>query len=82
MGLLRKWKYDKHKYESYKIPDTWNCKMYSKDMDEFVNCCQCGKKIKYGDTYTSLEIHNEIGFGYAVCEKCHTLEIKRRLENE
>ena len=82
MGLLRKWKYDKHKYEPYKIPDTWNCKMYSENMDEIINCCQCGKKIKFGDTYTSLEIHNNIGFGYAVCEKCHNLEIKKRKENE
>ena len=39
---------------------------------------QCGKELKYGDTYTSLEIHTAMGFGYGVCEDCYEFEWKRR----
>ena len=28
----------------------------------------------YGDTYTSLEIHTAMGFGYGVCEDCYEFE--------
>ena len=72
--ILNKWNYKKHIYESYEIPNNWNCKLYSEDMNEIVNCPHCGKKLKYGDTYTSLEIHNNMGFGFGVCEKCYKKE--------
>lgn len=76
--ILNKWNYKKHKYEEYKIPDKWNVKTYGNGMDEIINCCKCGKKLKFGDSYTSLEVHTEMGFGYSVCEKCYEREWKRR----
>ena len=79
--ILQKWNYKKHKYEDYEIPDEWNVKTYGNDMEEIINCCQCGKKLKFGDSYTSLEVHTEIGFGYSVCEDCYEKEWKRREEN-
>lgn len=79
--ILQKWNYKKHKYEDYEIPDEWNVKTYANGMEEIINCCQCGKKLKFGDSYTSLEVHTEMGFGYSVCEDCYEKEWKRREEN-
>ena len=52
--IVGKWNYEKHNYEPYKIPNDWNCKTYSEDMDEIINCAQCGRSIKIGNCYTSL----------------------------
>lgn len=79
---LSKWNYEKHKYEPYKVSDTWNCKAYSSDMKEIVNCPHCGRKLEFGDCYTSMEIHTSIGLGYAVCEECYDKEWERKRENE
>lgn len=81
--LLQKWNYEKHKYEPYEVSDEWNCELYTEDMNELVNCPHCGKQLKYGDTYTSMEIHNHIGLGYGVCEKCYNNEwIRRRMHEQ
>jgi len=80
--ILNKWNYKKHIYEPYEIPDEWNCKTYSTDMEEIINCPHCGKEIKYGNTYTSKEIHTEMGFGYGVCEDCYNKEWERCKEND
>ena len=76
--ILRKWDYERHTYDKIKVPKDWKCTVYCEDMDQVINCPQCGKKLKYGETYTSLEIHSVGGFGYAVCEKCYEKEWKRR----
>lgn len=76
--ILNKWNYKTHEYNNYVVPDDWNVKTYSRDMNEKINCAQCGRKIKIGDSYTSLEIHTNIGFGYGVCEKCYEKEWKRK----
>lgn len=80
--ILRKWNNKEHTYEPYEIPDDWNCKTYSNDMEEVINCPHCGRKLKYGDSYTSLEIHTDMGFGYGVCEKCYQNEWIRRNSND
>ena len=54
------------------------CSIYESDLDTIVNCIECGKKIKFGDSFTSMEYHTEIGFGYAVCEHCYNKEWERR----
>lgn len=80
--LLRKWNGNKKEYEDYKIPGNWNVKTYCADMDEIVNCAQCGKELKYGNTYTSMEVHTEMGFGYGVCDTCYRFELKRRFKED
>ena len=75
---LSKWNYKKHKYDDFEVPNNWNCLTYSDDMDKVVNCPHCGKELKFGDTYTSLEIHTNIGFGYGVCKECYQEEWQRR----
>lgn len=76
--ILKRWNRKKHIYEDYEIPNEWNVKTYSTNMEEKINCAQCGKLLAYGNCYTSLEVHTEIGFGYGVCEKCYEKEWKRR----
>lgn len=78
--VLNKWNYEKQDYEPYEVPDDWNVKMYSNDMDEIINCCQCGCSVKYGECYTSKEVHNNFGFGYMVCEKCYDGEWVRYMK--
>lgn len=73
---LRKWNYEKHKYENVSIPDNWDCRMICDDMEQEINCCQCGVKIKFGEGYTSMEIHDNLGFAYTVCGSCREDERK------
>ena len=75
---LQKWDYEQHKYLPYFVPTDWKISLFSQDMDELINCCQCGEEIKFGDTYTSNEIHTDLGLGYCVCEKCHEAEMIRK----
>lgn len=79
---LKKWNYQKHVYEDYEIPNDWKISLYEVELDTLVNCCQCGKEIEFGETYTSQEIHTEHGFGFMVCPECHECEMKRRLKNK
>ena len=76
--IVGKWNYETRDYDPYRIPEDWHTPLYSDDMDEKVNCCQCGEIVRFGDTYTSQEIHNRLGFGFNVCEDCHEREIERR----
>lgn len=74
----QKWNYKMHDYEPYELP--LNATMFEYDMDTIVACARCGDQMVYGNSYTSLEIHNAMGFAYCVCEKCYAeeWEIKRR----
>lgn len=74
MATIRRWNYDKQAYEPYEVSDEWTVRSYSNDMDEIVNCPHCGRKVTFGECYTSKEIHTECGFGYAVCEECYDME--------
>ena len=78
---LNKWNYEKNKYELYEIPDDWIVPIIT-DLDIIVNCPHCGKKLPYGKTYTSLEIHTGCGFGYGVCDKCYQEEWERKKKYE
>lgn len=77
MPFLNRWNYETQEYDPYGVPDDWNIKSYSDDMDEIVNCPHCGKEVTFGSCYTSKEIHTPHGFGYAVCEKCYDMERTR-----
>ena len=78
LQALQKWDYEAHEYRQFFVPASWNVKLYSCDMDEIVNCPHCGRMLHYGETYVSLEIHNQVGFGYGVCEECYKHEWQRR----
>ena len=81
MATLRRFNEAAREYEPYEVPDEWKLLAYSNDMDEKCNCAMCGKELRYGDTYTSFQIHTKNGFGYGVCESCHFLiEVPQRTE--
>lgn len=83
--ILRKWNYQKHDYEPYEVPDSWNITdeyFTELDLDKEQNCASCGKIYKTGDMFTSKEIHNYLGLGYSVCEECHNKEMLRKYNNK
>lgn len=80
--ILRKWNVKSHTYEPYEIPDDWKIPLIDDNMDEIVNCVQCGKELPFGDGYTSLEVHTEIGIGYTVCHECYQKEIERKTKSK
>ena len=72
----QKWNYKTHEYEPYELP--LNATLFEYDLGNIVACARCGSQMIYGNSYTSLEIHNSIGIGYAVCEKCYDDEWERK----
>ena len=80
MTTLRRWNYNKQTYESYNAPNELKVKSYSDDMDEIISCALCGRPVRFGDCYTSKEIHTPHGFGYAVCGDCYFGERVREEE--
>jgi len=78
--ILRKWNYKKHIYEPFEVPNDRKIRLLSKDLKDKIDCANCGKEVEFGDTYTSMTIHNDVGFGYCVCEECYEDEWKERLK--
>lgn len=75
-----KWNHESHAYEKCDIPP--KSKSYSEDMSEIVQCAQCGRELPFGETFTSMEIHTVMGFGYCVCERCYSEEWRCRGSNQ
>lgn len=75
MAQAEKWDFVGREYRPYEIPEGWFCVLNLSDMDTVINCASCGKKLTFGDSYTSRCIHNATGFGYAVCAKCMEKEL-------
>lgn len=72
-----------NKVTDYKVPQGWNVKVWGYDLNEKVNCVQCGKQLLLGMTYTSLEIFTDnLCFGYGVCKECYDKEWERRRKYE
>lgn len=74
-GTLRvrcgqKWEPYNRKYRLYILPE------------KVIACAGCGKPVKFGDAYTSLEIHTEAGIGFSVCPRCYIAEIERAKDAE
>ena len=76
-----KWNSRTKKYEPYRIPEEWYTPLLA-DAYKTVNCASCGKEIKYGNSFVSLEIReSEISnVGYAVCDACFNLEFERKVK--
>lgn len=80
--MIKKWNSEERIYEPYIVPEDWKICLYTNDFEKEINCCQCGKKTTYGDCYTSLEVHNDFGLGFAVCDECYEKEWERRRKQE
>lgn len=75
---LKRWNVGKRQYENYDVPDSRRVATFRNDMNEIVDCASCGKSIPYGLSYTSIEFHTAMGFGFCVCDECYEKEIARR----
>lgn len=76
----RKWNPKTRKYYNYDLPK--GACLCGDDMDKVIACARCGEKMRFGDGYTSKQIHTRYGFGYAVCEKCYEKEWKEERGND
>ena len=72
---MKKYNEKTKQYEPYSVPDSWHCPLTA-NFKEAINCASCGQILEFGDGYTSMQIHNDYGFGYTVCEHCHEKEWK------
>ena len=78
--MLQKWDEKKHEYLPFDVPDDRIVLLYTQDMSTPIDCTNCGKRMTYGDGFTSQTIHTEMGLGYPVCEACYEVETKNRQE--
>lgn len=76
----QKWNPKTREYYDYDLPE--GACLYSDDMDKVIACARCGEKMRFGDAYTSRQIHTEYGFGYAVCGKCYDKEWREERGND
>ena len=61
------------RYDPYDLPEGASC--YESDFNNIVACAECGRKMTYGEGYTSLLIYTECGLGYSVCPSCYKKEL-------
>ena len=71
---MLKWNFFKREYEKFTPAEVGIYKTYCSNMNERVNCPHCGKRMKFRDSYTSLQIQTGIGMGFAVCKTCYDKE--------
>lgn len=76
MATIQRWERSIRKYVPHKVPDDWDIRTYSYNMDEVINCVCCGKKMKYGNGYTSKRFHTPLGFGFMECRECYEAYIQ------
>lgn len=74
---MKRWNVRTGEYETYTVPKDWICVCFTTSMEAEINCASCGKKIIYGNSLTSREIHAPHGFGYKVCPDCYQEEVYR-----
>lgn len=75
----KKWNYKTGEYYDYELPE--HACLYTDDMIKVIACAECGRKMVFGDGYTSKQIHTDFGLGYTVCRECYKREWKEGREN-
>ncbi len=76
--VAQKWNPYHRKYRPYVLPeDELKCSLLEDRMDKVIACAGCGRPVKYGESFSSLEIHTETGFGFMVCHMCIDQETER-----
>lgn len=81
VAIIRKWDYKTKQYIAYITPATI-ISVYSDDLDQPVDCANCGLRMTYAVGYTSKTLHNMAGFGFSVCEKCYKEECEEEKAND
>lgn len=80
MRILRRWDEWRGVYAPWLA--SMKVTLYEDDMDAPCNCARCGKRVTFGECYSSHQIHTTFGMGYAVCPECHELELAERAAAE
>ena len=75
MRRANRWVPELGEYEDCRVPD--GASAYEYDFSTVVACAWCGEPLAYGESYTSRLVHNDLGFGYAVCPRCYAVERDR-----
>lgn len=73
--IAARWNWDKKCYNYCSVPEL--ATKYTENLESIIQCANCEKYIKAGDTYTSKEIHDLVGFGWLVCPVCYERELER-----
>lgn len=69
--VAQKWNPYHRKYRPYVLTeDELKCSLLEDSAERIIACAGCGRPIRYGKSFTSLEIHTESGFGFMVCPIC------------
>lgn len=66
-------------YRDWRVPD--GASVSAADFSIVVDCAECGCEVVFGESYCSRLIHNELGFGYAVCPRCYEDEFREMGED-
>lgn len=77
---INRWNYTTRQYETVTIPDSWYS-VLAGDPNEEVHCVKCGKMIRRGNSFHSLEYHTDAGISYPVCDDCYREEMRRKLKD-
>lgn len=72
------WNFEKQDYDPYELPE--GSLTFAIDMDTICSCASCGKKMPFGDGYTSRKIHTKMGMGFSVCSNCYAKECEEEKE--
>ena len=76
--VAQKWNSYHRKYRPYVLPeDELKCSLLEDSAEKIIACAGCGRPVKFGESFTSLEIHTESGFGFMVCHMCIDQETER-----
>lgn len=74
-----RWVPARSEYRDWHVPD--GASVSAADFSTAVECAECGCWLAFGESYTSRLIHNELGFGYAVCARCYEDEFREMGES-
>lgn len=69
-----RWVPERSEYRDWRVPD--GASVCADDFSTVVDCAECGCELAFGESYTSRLIHNDLGFGYAVCPRCYEAEFR------
>ena len=76
--IARDYQFGVDNYRMYPLPN--GACIFRQDLKSIVTCARCSTKDEFGNMFSSQEIMNPLGFGYAVCKQCNHDEIERRCD--
>lgn len=69
--IAKRMNYKTRKYEPCHVPDN---AVIMAGLNDVVQCANCGRPVRFGNTFSSSDICNDVGIDYAVCLDCYRSE--------